>query len=265
MWTNYQLMSTVRSDSRMLVNLLLHNHIQALRNIVKLGIPYFWHHEDAGWICPLTSSPASPSFLVPKANPTVLPHQVNNYQVLNPNTVLDSYPLLCVDNILADCAKGHIWSHLDMTNSCFCTHVHPDNIHLTAITPFGLHEWMVMPQGLKNVPLIHQHWMNTALHPLIGKICHIYIDDIVIWSSTIAEHVKHIDIVMKALITAHLFCNPKKCDWDGFSWASYLSSRNWAESIKISDWPVPTNLMEVWAFLGLVWYIASFLTTTHMY
>ena len=54
--------------------------------------------------------------------------------------------------------------------------------------------------------------MNAALHPLIGKICHIYINDIVIWSNTIAEHVKHIDMVMKSLIALGLFCNPKKCD-----------------------------------------------------
>ena len=161
------------------------------------------HHEDAGQICPSNSSSASPSFLVPKTNSTVLPHWVNNYCVLNSNMVLDSYPLPRVDDILANCMKGRIWSHLDMTNSFFHTWVHPDNIHLTAVTtPFGLYKWMVMPQGLKNVPPIHQHWMNAALCPLIGKICHVYIDDIVIWSDTVAEHVKHIDMVMKVPITA---------------------------------------------------------------
>ena len=44
-----------------------------------------------------------------------------------------------------------------MMNSFFQTQVHPDDVHLTAIiTPFGLYEWTVMPQGLKNAPLIHQ-------------------------------------------------------------------------------------------------------------
>ena len=101
-----------------------------------------------------------------------------------------------------------------MTNSFFHTQVHPDDIHLTAVTtPFSLYEWTAMPQGLENAPPIHQRQMNAALCPFIGKICHIYIDDIVIWSDTVTKHVKHIDIVMKALIAAQLFCNPRKCDF----------------------------------------------------
>ena len=90
-----------------------------------------------------------------------------------------------------------------MTNSFFHTRVHPDDIHLTAVTtPFSLYKWTAMPQGLKNALPIHQCQMNASLRPLIGKICHIYIDDIVIWSNTVAEHVKHINMVMNALIAA---------------------------------------------------------------
>ena len=50
-------------------------------------------HEDAGRIRPSNSEHASPSFLIPKSDPTVLPRWVNDYRVLNSNTVLDSYPL----------------------------------------------------------------------------------------------------------------------------------------------------------------------------
>ena len=218
------------------------------------------HHEDTGWICPSNSSSASPSFLVPKSDTTVLPHWVNDYHVLSSNTVLDLYPLPCVNDILTDCAKGHIWSHLDMTNSFFQTWVHPDDVHLTAVTtPFGLYKWTAMPQGLKNVPLIHQHWVNAALCPFIGKICHIYIDNIVIWSNTVHEHVKHIDIVMKALIAAWLFCNPKKCafflmemDFLSHHISTCGIELNTLKIQKILDWPVPTSSTEVQAFLGLV-------------
>ena len=123
-----------------------------------------------------------------------------------------------------------------------------------------------MPQGLKNAPPIHQRRMNAALRPFIGKICHIYIDDIVIWSNTVREHVKHIDIVMKALIAARLFCNPKKCaffltemDFLGHHISARGIEPNTSKIQKILDWPVPTNSTEVRAFLGLVRYIASFL------
>jgi hypothetical protein len=81
---------------------------------------------------------------------------------------------------------------MDMTNSFFQTHVHPDDVNLTAVTtPFGLSEWLAMPMGLKNSLPIHQHRMVAALRHLIGKICHVYLDDIIIWSNSIAEHTKH--------------------------------------------------------------------------
>ena len=233
------------------------------------------HHEDMGQICPSNSSSASPSFLVPKSDAAVLPHWVNDYCVLNSNTVLDSYPLPHVDDILADCTKGHIWSHLDMTNSFFQTQVHPDDVHLTAVTtPFGPYEWTAMPQGLKNAPPIHQHRMNATLCPFIGKICHIYIDDIVIWSNTVHKHVKHIGIMMKALIAVRLFCNPKKCaffltemDFLGHHISTHGIKPNTSKIQKILDWPVPTSSTEVQAFLGLIRYIASFLPklTDHMH
>jgi hypothetical protein len=142
----------------------------------------------------------------------VLPRWVNDYCVLNANTITDSHPLPHVDNILADCAKGKIWSVIDMTNSFFQTRVHPDDVHLTAVTtPFGLYEWLAMPMGLHNSPAIYQHRMTTALQEHLGKICHIYLDDIVIWSNSVEDHTKHIHMVMQSLIKVKLYCNPNKC------------------------------------------------------
>jgi hypothetical protein len=114
-------------------------------------------HLDAGRIRPSSSPCASPAFIVPKANPNVLPRWVNDYRQLNENTVTDSHPLPRIDDILNDCAKGTIWGTIDMTNSFFQMRMHPDHVHLTAVnTPLGLYEWLVMPMGLKNAPAIHQ-------------------------------------------------------------------------------------------------------------
>ena len=92
---------------------------------------------------------SSPSFIIPKADPTVLPRWVNDYRRLNSVTVPDHYPLPHIDNILADCSKGNIWGKIDMTNSFFQTLMHHNHIKYTAtLTPFGLWEWVVMPMGL---------------------------------------------------------------------------------------------------------------------
>ena len=70
-----------------------------------------WHtllqqHIAAGQLCPLSSEHSSPAFIILKADPTVLPHWVNNFRVLNTNTVADNHPLPRIDEILRDCAKG---------------------------------------------------------------------------------------------------------------------------------------------------------------
>jgi hypothetical protein len=78
-------------------------------------------HLDAGRICPSNSAHASPAFIIPKADTAVLPRWVNDYRALNANTVTDSHPLPRVDDILADCAKGKIWSVIDMMNTFFQT------------------------------------------------------------------------------------------------------------------------------------------------
>ena len=112
-------------------------------------------HLDANWIWPSSSSHASPAFLVPKLDTTVLPQWVNNYQMLNTNTVLDAHLLPRVDDILVNCAKGKIWSKLNMMNSFFQTRIHPNDVHLMAVTtPFRLYEWLAMPMGLWNSPPI---------------------------------------------------------------------------------------------------------------
>ena len=71
---------------------------------------------------------------------------------------------------------------IDMNDSFFQTRIHPDDVPLMAVsTPFGLYKWLVMPMGLWNAPTIHQHRVAIVLCKFIGKICHVYLDDIVIW------------------------------------------------------------------------------------
>jgi hypothetical protein len=231
-----------------------------------------WHtllgqHLAAGRLRPSSSPHASPSFIIPKADPTVLPRWVNDFRLLNANTVADNHPLPRIDEILADCARGKIFGKIDMTNSFFQTRVHPDDIHLLAVhTPFGLYEWTVMPMGVRNAPATHQRRMIAALRPLIGKICHVYLDDIIIWSLTVEEHIANVETVLLALREAHLYCSPKKttlfCTEVTFL-GHVISARGVeADASKVSrilDWPVPKSSHDVKSFLGLVRYIAQYL------
>ncbi|KAJ3474978.1 hypothetical protein NLI96_g12135 [Meripilus lineatus] len=224
-------------------------------------------HLAAGRIRPSASPYASPSFLIPKADPMALPRWVNDYWILNKNTVPDRHPLPKISDILADCAKGKIWGKLDMTNSFFQTRVHPDDIPYTAVTtPFGLYEWLVMPQGGRNAPATHQRRMFQALRPLIGSICHVYLDDIIIWSESLEQHRINVSKVLEALREHHLFASLKKTtlfateiDFLGHHISQKGIEADPKKVEKIVNWPTPRSSTDVRAFLGLVRYVADFL------
>ena len=150
-------------------------------------------HLAASRIRELSSKYCLLSFLILKADPTMLLRWVNDYCMLNDNTIPDHYLLPWIKMILSDCPKGSIWAKIDMMNSFFQTWVHPNDMKFTAVmTPFGLYEWVIMPMGCQDTPVTHQRRMNKALRKHIGKICHVYLDDIVIWSNSIVEHQENI-------------------------------------------------------------------------
>jgi Reverse transcriptase (RNA-dependent DNA polymerase) len=154
-----------------------------------------------------------------------------------------------------------------MTNSFFQTRMHSDHIPFTAVsTPFGLYEWLVMPMGLKNSPAIHQRRVTKALGHLIGKICHIYLDDIVIWSMTVEEHEINTSTVLQALSDAQLYCNPNKTylyrheiNFLGHNISERGIEADSSKTNCVLEWPVPKTATHVRQFLGLVRYISVFL------
>jgi hypothetical protein len=223
-------------------------------------------HLEAGRIRPSDSPFASPSFCIPKADPSVAPRWVNDYRELNKNTVPDNYALPKVDDVLNDCAKGKYFAVIDMTNAFFQTRVCKKDIHKTAVTtPFGSYEWTVMPMGLRNAPAI-QRRINQALRKYIGKICRVYLDNIVIWSQTLQEHEDNVRTILRALQEAGLYCNLKKTklfcteiDFLGHTISADGIRANNRKAEKIINWPVPRSAKDVCRFLGLVRYLAVFL------
>lgn len=209
-------------------------------------------HLAAGRMRPSNSSYASPSFLIPKSDPMALPRWVNNYRV-NDNTVPDHHPLPSIAEILGDCAKGKIFGKLDMTNSFFQTRVHPDDVPLTAVTtPFGLYKWMVMPQGCRNAPATHQRRMFDALRPYLNTICHVYLDNIVVWSNTIEEHKQNWEKILCALREHHLYASLKKTqlfaleiDFLGHHISAAGIEADGKKVKRVLNWPTPRSANDV--------------------
>lgn len=227
------------------------------------------NHLEAGRIRPSNSSFSSPAFLIPKSDPNALPRWVNDYRQLNANTVPDRHPLPLIEDILRDCTREgtKFWGKMDMTDAFFQNLNDPETIPLTAVnTPLGLYEWVVMPQGLRNAPAVQQRRVTKALREYIGVFCHVYLDDIIIWSKSEEEHAMHIRLILDALRKEFLYCNPKKCEFfkTEIDFLGYHISRKGVEAQTskvdaVLNFPRPTTAEETRRFLGLVRFIAGFL------
>jgi len=77
----------------------------------------------------------------------------------------------------------------------------PADVHKTAFsTTNGHYEFLRMPFGLRNAPFTFQRLMNNLLSPFIGRICLVYMDDVLIFSKSIEEHVEHITTIFHQFV-----------------------------------------------------------------
>jgi hypothetical protein len=114
--------------------------------------------------------------------------------------------------------------------------------------------------------------MTDALRELIGKICHVYLDDIIIWSQNMEEHERNCAAVLEALRKASIYCNQVKSNLFTTE-LCFLGHIILGTGIKpdpqktdrIAAWPQPTMATNVRVFLGLTRYIATFLLALAKY
>ena len=141
------------------------------------------------------------------------------------------------------------------------------DIHKTAFkTPFGMYEWLVMPQGLCNAVATFQRYMNWVLRKYVGRFCAVYIDDIAIWSNSVEEHEEHVRLILEALWEAGIFASKKKSVLfaDEILFLGHIISSRGVEVAqdkvdKILATRTPTSPSDIKEFNGLVNYIGQFI------
>jgi len=116
-----------------------------------------------------------------------------DFRKLNDVTRKDTQPLSQIDDTL-DALSGACWfSTLDLAAGYWQVEVHPDDREKTAfVTPFGMHQFCVMPFGLCNAPGMFQRLMELTLSGLHWTTCLVYLDDIIIFSRTVEEHLERL-------------------------------------------------------------------------
>ena len=219
-----------------------------------------------GVVVPSRSSWASPVVLVAKKDGSL--RFCVDFRKVNSVTHKDVYPLPRVDDILDSMGKNsaHYFSKLDLRSGYWQVKMAPSDQEKTAFTTFhGLFEFTVMPFGLCNAPATFQRLMEAVLHGLLGNFVSVYLDDIIIYSPTVEDHLKHLNSVFDRLRQAGLRLKPSKCQFL-CSQIAYLGHVISADGIhpdpekiiKIQSWPRPINQKELQRFAGLANYYRRF-------
>ncbi|KAL6205373.1 hypothetical protein ACLB2K_022633 [Fragaria x ananassa] len=103
-----------------------------------------------------------------------------------------------------------IFSKFDVKSGFWQVKMHPDSVALTAFgTPQRHYEWLVMLFGLKQAPSIFQRKMDNIFKP-VADFCIVYIDDILVFSKTMDEHLKHLEQVCKLIVQKGIILGQKK-------------------------------------------------------
>ena len=164
-----------------------------------------------GVIQPSKSPWSSPVVLVRKKNGTL--RFCVDCRRLNAVTKADTFPLPRVDDLLDQLGKSRYFSTLDLSSGFWQIRIHPGSMEKTAFsTPQGLYEFRVMPFGLTNAPSVFQRLMQRVLmglNPCSGPgFVSTYIDDILVFSTTLEQHLKHLRLVLQRLSEVGLKLNP---------------------------------------------------------
>ena len=121
-------------------------------------------------------------------------------------TIKNRYPLPRIDDLMDQLVGARIFSKIDLRSGYHQIKVKDEDMQKTAFrTRYGHYEYKVMPFGVTNAPGVFMEYMNRIFHEYLDQFVVVFIDDILIYSKTEAEHAEHLKIVLQVLKEKKLY------------------------------------------------------------
>ena len=220
--------------------------------------------EQAGVIQKSRSPYASPIVVVHKKDGSI--RLCVDYRHLNSKTRRDAFPMPRIDEALDALGNAKYFTTLDLTSGYWQVKVAEKDQAKTAFTtPMGLFECVRMPFGLQNAPATFQRLMTSCLGDQQFESLLIYLDDIIIFSSSFDDHLERLRLVLGRLRQQGLKLKPRKCHLlqTKVKYLGHVISQEGIETdpektASVKDWPVPKNSRDVRRFLGFTGYYRRF-------
>ena len=221
---------------------------------------------DARIIVPSNSEWRSPTNLVAKKDGST--RITLDYRKLNEVTEKDAYPLPNINSSLSQLAGATYFTKLDLSSGYYQVPMEPESQKFTAFgCEFGLFEYTVMPMGLTNATATFQRLMNYVLAGLIGFICMVYLDDIIVFTKgPLRQHIYDVLIVAHRIRDHNLRLKLKKCefvrrriDFLGHTIFDGRLTPNQDKIETLHHYLRPKTITQVQAFLGFATFYRKYI------
>lgn len=219
----------------------------------------------AGFIQPSKSPFGAPILFVKKKDGTM--RMCIDYRALNNITIKNSYPLPRVDELFDRLQGAKYFSKIDLRSGYHQIRIQPEDVPKTAFrTRYGHYEFLVLPFGLTNAPGTFMHLMHQSFRRFLDDFVLVFLDDILIFSKTLEEHERHVKQVLEVLRQEKLYAKESKCEFfkEEVEFLGHIVGRNGIRMMQdkvqaVNEWPVPTRVTDVRAFLGTAGYYRKFI------
>jgi len=219
---------------------------------------------EAGQLRVSTSPYGAMALIVRKKDGTA--RVVIDYRGLNEITIKNKYPLPLMDEMFDRVTGAKFFTKLDLRSGFHQIRIDDADCEKTAFrTRYGSFEYRVLPMGLCNAPGTFMQLMNDTFRDMLDRSVLVFLDDILIFSRTLDEHIAHVRAVLERLRQQQLYAKLSKCELfrDEVEFLGHRIGVNGLAVMNdkveaVRDWPVPRNVTDVRSFLGLAGFYRRF-------